>query len=139
MGNWFCQAMSGCIQAGQTICMLMVTQNGKKIRVTGNNLLGGQLTLYLDGSGNFGLTKQQKVHVHPTFSDQSSSEGGEGKLKRSTMILLACLFILAAIVWAWQWKRGKANKETSYPLPTTGKVGVATPQKQFMLGEPVQK
>lgn len=55
------------------------------------------------------------------------------------MILLTCLLILAAIVWIWQWRRGRATKETSYPLPVTGEVGVATPQKQFMFGEPVQK
>lgn len=75
MGNWFCPAMLGCIQAGQITCMLMVTQNGKKILDTGNNLLGGQLTLCRDGFGSFGLTRQQKVHVHLTFSDQLSNEG----------------------------------------------------------------
>jgi hypothetical protein len=73
------------------------------------------------------------------FSDRSFNEGVSGKLKRSTMILLTCLLILAAIVWIWQWRRGRATKETSYPLPVTGEVGVATPQKQFMFGEPVQK
>ena len=138
MDNWFCLAMSGFIQAAQTICMLMVTQNGRKIRDTGNNRLGGQLTLCRGGSGNFGPIRQQKVHVRLIFFDQSFNEGVR-KLQRSMMILLACLLILAAIVWAWQWKRGRTFKETSYPLPATGEVGVATPQKQFMFGEPVQK
>ena len=55
------------------------------------------------------------------------------------MILLACLLILATIVWIWQRWRGRVTKETAYPLPTTGEVGVATPQKQFMFGEPVQR
>lgn len=130
--NLFCPVMSEFTLVARTTFMLTVMQSGNAIRDIGSNLRGGLLTRTRGGFWNFGRTKQRKALVPPTCSDPSSSE--VKAVSKNAVVAISVLAAVAILVWLWFWMAQRRQGETTYQAQPPSGVGVATPQKQKMMG-----